>query len=65
MLLFFAFLGQEVLTIFGLSIYAFEIAGLVREGHMTRNAGLAKLSAPWNEALVRSVEAKLLSKAGE
>lgn len=27
LLLFFAFLGQEVLTIFGLSIYAFEIAG--------------------------------------
>jgi multiple antibiotic resistance protein len=27
LLLFFAFLGQEVFTIFGLSIYAFEIAG--------------------------------------
>jgi multiple antibiotic resistance protein len=27
LLLFFAFLGQEVLSIFGLSIYAFEIAG--------------------------------------
>jgi multiple antibiotic resistance protein len=27
LLLFFAFLGQEVLTIFGLSIFAFEIAG--------------------------------------
>lgn len=27
LLLFFAFLGQEVLSIFGLSIYAFQIAG--------------------------------------
>jgi len=27
LLLFFAFLGQEVLSIFGLSIFAFEIAG--------------------------------------
>ncbi len=44
---------------FGFHPYAFEIAGLVRDGHMTREDGLAKLAAPPDERVVRQVEQTL------
>jgi len=40
---------------FGFHPYAFEIAGLVREGHMTREAGLKKLSTPPDSRMVEWV----------
>ncbi len=43
----------------GFHPYAFEIAGLVREGHMTREDGLAKLSTPPDERVVAQVKKKL------
>lgn len=43
----------------GFHPYAFEIAGLVREGYMTREAGLEKLSAPPDEKVVAAVEREL------
>jgi tRNA(Ile)-lysidine synthase TilS/MesJ len=39
--------------------YAFEIAGLVREGYMTREEGLAKLSTPSDPKMVEYVKNKL------
>jgi len=44
---------------FGFHPYAFEIAGLVREGHMTREAGLKRLSTPPDSSIVESVARKL------
>ena len=39
--------------------YAFEIAGLVREGYMTREDGLKKLSTPSDPKIVEYVKSKL------
>jgi tRNA(Ile)-lysidine synthase TilS/MesJ len=44
---------------YGFHPYAFEIGGLVREGYMTREAGLAKLSIGPNEEIVERVKSKL------
>ena len=44
---------------YGFHPYAFEIAGLVREGCMTREAGLAKLAEMPNESIMRDVIDKL------
>jgi len=44
---------------FGFHPYAFEIAGLVREGHMTREAGLKRLSTPSDSKTLHSVAEKL------
>jgi tRNA(Ile)-lysidine synthase TilS/MesJ len=43
----------------GFHPYAFEIAGLVRTGVMTREAGLAKLSAPPDQKIIQEVKNKL------
>jgi tRNA(Ile)-lysidine synthase TilS/MesJ len=43
----------------GFHPYAQEIAGLVREGHMSREAGLRKLSLPLDEGVIRRVEESL------
>ena len=43
----------------GFHPYAQEIAGLVREGHMSREAGLGKLSLPLDEGVIRRVEESL------
>jgi tRNA(Ile)-lysidine synthase TilS/MesJ len=44
---------------FGFHPYAFEIAGLVREGYMTREEGLKKLSTPSDPKTVKYVKNKL------
>ena len=44
---------------YGFHPYAFEIAGLVRGGHMTRQDGLAKLAVPPNEKIILETKAKL------
>lgn len=44
---------------FGFHPYAFEIAGLVREGHMSREAGLKRLSTEPDSRTVESVASKL------
>jgi hypothetical protein len=43
----------------GFHPYAQEIACLVREGHMSREAGLGKLSLPLDEGVIRRVEENL------
>ena len=44
---------------FGFHPYAFEIAGLVREGYMTREEGLKKLTTPSDPKMVEYVKTKL------
>ena len=39
--------------------YAFEIAGLIRDGHMTREDGLAKLAVPPDEQVILKVKREL------
>lgn len=39
--------------------YAFEIAGLVRDGHMTREQGLTRLSTPPDEKIIMKVKEEL------
>ena len=46
---------------FGFHPYALEIAGLVREGYMSREEGLIKLSRPPDERIIRQVE-EILNK---
>lgn len=43
----------------GFHPYAFEIAGLVREGYMTRQEGLKRLSVPPDPDVVKYVQTKL------
>ncbi len=45
----------------GFHPYAHEIAGLVRNGYMTRAEGLAKLSVPLDENILQHVKKKLQS----
>jgi tRNA(Ile)-lysidine synthase TilS/MesJ len=53
-------LGIKVhLERYGFHPYALEIACLVREGHMSREAGLGKLSLPLDEGVIRRVEESL------
>ena len=53
-------LGIKVhLEQFGFHPYALEIAGLVREGHMSREAGLQKLSLSPDERVIREVKERL------
>jgi len=44
---------------YGFHPYAFEIAGLVRYGHMTREEGLAKLLSPVDGKVLKDVKQKL------
>ena len=44
---------------YGFHPYAFEIAGLVREGYMTREEGLRKLSVPPDPIIVSYVRERL------
>ena len=44
---------------YGFHPYAFEIAGLVRYGHMTREEGLAKLNKPVPEEAAQDIRKKL------
>jgi tRNA(Ile)-lysidine synthase TilS/MesJ len=47
---------------FGFHPYAFEIAGLVRNGYITREQGLEKLSAPVSDHVISYVKQKLRIK---
>lgn len=53
------FANQVHMARYGYHPYASEIAGLVREGFMTREEGLAKLTAPADERVVAEVKRKL------
>jgi hypothetical protein len=53
------FANQVHLEKYGFHPYAHEIAGLVREGFMTREKGLAKLAEPSDEKIVAEVKTKL------
>ena len=44
---------------YGFHPYAFEIAGLVRDGVMTREEGIEKIEAPQNEDIINQVKSKL------
>ena len=44
---------------YGFHPYAFEIAGLVREGYITREDGLKKLSTPSDPKIIEYVKQKL------
>ncbi len=53
------FANQTHIDAYGFHPYAFEIAGLVRTGVMTREEGLEKIEAPQNEEVIRQVKEKL------
>jgi tRNA(Ile)-lysidine synthase TilS/MesJ len=54
-----SFSNEVHLKQYGFHPYAFEIAGLVREGYMSREEGLKKLSAPSDPKIVEYVKKKL------
>ena len=54
-----SFSNEVHLQQYGFHPYAFEIAGLVREGYMTREEGLKKLSAPSDPKVVEYVKNRL------
>lgn len=53
------FANEVHIKAFGFHPYAFEIAGLVREGYMTREEGLNKLSTPADQKVVEYVKKRL------
>ena len=53
------FANQTHIDAHGFHPYAFEIAGLVRTGVMTREEGLEKIEAPQSEEVIRRVREKL------
>lgn len=53
------FANQVHMEQHGFHPYAFEIAGLVREGYMTREEGLKKLSTPPDPKVIEFVKKKL------
>ena len=53
------FANQVHMNQFGFHPYAYEIAGLVREGYMTRDEGLKKLSTPSEPKIIEYVKKKL------
>jgi tRNA(Ile)-lysidine synthase TilS/MesJ len=54
-----SFSNEVHLQQYGFHPYAFEIAGLVREGYMTREEGLKKLAAPSDPKMVEYVKNRL------
>ncbi len=54
-----AFANQTHQARYGFHPYASEIAGLVREGHMSRQEGLRKLSVPPDPVIVSQVKERL------
>ena len=50
------FANRAHMDTYGFHPYAFEIAGLVREGYMTREEGLKKLSTPSDEKIIDYVK---------
>ena len=53
------FANQTHIDAYGFHPYAFEIAGLVRTGVMTREEGLEKIEAPQNKEVIKRVKEKL------
>ena len=49
---------------YGIHPYAFDIAGIVRNGDMSREAGLEKLNQELSQPLVNEVAQELKVKAG-
>jgi hypothetical protein len=56
--------NQVHVSRYGFHPYAYEIAGLVRNGWMDREAGFQKLAAPLDEDVVRYVRMKLRTERG-
>jgi len=54
-----SFANQTHIDQHGFHPYAFEIAGLVRTGVMSRKEGLEKIEAPQSEEVIRKVKEKL------
>ncbi len=54
-----AFANEVHISRYGFHPYAFEIAGLVRGGHMNREEGLEKLSVSMNDDVIREVKFRL------
>ena len=54
-----AFANQTHIKQFGFHPYAFELAGLVRMGVMSREEGLKRLNEPSNEVVIAEVKRKL------
>jgi hypothetical protein len=54
-----AFANQTHINQFGFHPYAFELAGLVRMGVMSREEGLKRLNEPSNEVVIAEVKRKL------
>ncbi len=54
-----AFANEAHIKRLGFHPYAFEIAGLVRDGYMTRDAGLQKIQTPPDERVINYVKVKL------
>ncbi|MCL5966420.1 MAG: hypothetical protein M1550_04295 [Deltaproteobacteria bacterium] len=54
-----AFANQAHIEAYGFHPYAFEVAGLVRGGHMTRDAGIEKISKPSDPRIIEEVKRRL------
>jgi tRNA(Ile)-lysidine synthase TilS/MesJ len=54
-----AFANQNHIDQFGFHPYAFEIAGLVRMGVLSREEGLKRLNEPGNKQIIEDVKQKL------
>jgi len=54
-----SFANQTHINKYGFHPYAFEIAGLVRTGVMTREEGIEKIEAPQSENIISQVKSKL------
>ena len=54
-----SFANQVHINKYGFHPYAFEIAGLVRSGVMSREEGIKKIESPQNENIIKQVKSKL------
>ena len=54
-----SFANQTHINKYGFHPYAFEIAGLVRSGVMSREEGIKKIEAPQSENIISQVKSKL------
>ena len=60
-----SFANQVHLKQYGFHPYAFEIAGLVREGCMSREEGLKKISELPDEEMIRQIQEKIGLETGK
>ena len=54
-----SFANQTHIDQYGFHPYAFEVAGLVRSGVLTRDEGIEKIEAPQSEGIIKDVKTKL------